>query len=374
MESFRWTADFETGISVVDDQHRHLIDLINQIGDLLTENQAPKGAIQQLSQELDTYVKEHFQEEEMLMAQHKVDARHRRAHVKAHQEFLDEVAKLSQFNHNSQQSKVKHLLDYLIQWLAYHILGIDQVLAKQLHFIEQGDSPEHAYCQTEQPNDLATEPLIAALRGLFHQVSVRNHELLKLNQNLEQKVQERTLALQKTNQHLQSLAHTDVLTGLPNRRHAMIQLMELWKQSVANDTPLACMMIDADHFKQINDRNGHDAGDAVLMLLARALRESVRNDDVVARLGGDEFLLICPNTDEQGAYRLGGSIRERIENMQLNHQKYQVSVSVGVASRSPKMPHHEAMMKAADKAVYQAKAEGKNCVRLYKHNTSKQAC
>ncbi|MPW30192.1 bacteriohemerythrin [Agarivorans sp. B2Z047] len=375
MESFRWTSDFETGISVVDEQHRHLIDLINQIGEQLTDSHPLQhAAIESLSQELNNYVKEHFREEELLMAKHKVDPRHCQAHVKAHKEFVGEVAKLSQFNNDNKQSKIKHLLDYLIQWLAYHILGIDQVLTKQLHFIEAGDSPASAYSKIEQPNDLATEPLITALRGLFHQVSVRNNELLELNQNLEQKVQERTLALQKTNQHLQSLAHTDVLTGLPNRRHAMIQLMELWKQSLQSNSPLACMMIDADHFKQINDRNGHDAGDAVLMLLARALRESVRNDDVVARLGGDEFLLICPNTSSEGALNLGHSIRERIANMQLNHQRYSVTVSVGIASRSKDMQHHEAIMKAADKAVYKAKAEGKNCVRSYEDVSKQQAC
>ncbi|UPW18288.1 diguanylate cyclase [Agarivorans sp. TSD2052] len=373
MESFRWTSDFETGLTTVDQQHRNLIDLINQIGEQLTEQDTPSEAIESLSVELNRYVIEHFQEEETLMAVNRVDPRHRKAHIKAHHEFLAEVANLKVLDSNSQQEKVKHLLDYLIQWLAYHILGIDQVLAKQLEYIQAGDPPALAFSKTEQPADLATEPLIAALRGLFHQVSLRNHELLELNQNLEQKVQERTLALQKTNRHLQSLAHTDVLTGLPNRRHAMIQLKELWRQSLKQDTPLACMMIDADHFKQINDRNGHDAGDAVLMLLARSLRESVRNDDVVARLGGDEFLLICPNTDAQGSLRLGNDIRERIDAMQINKQQYKVSVSVGIAHRNDKMQHHEEMMKAADKAVYQAKAEGKNCVRVYQTDSAKQA-
>ncbi|MGY5451673.1 diguanylate cyclase [Agarivorans sp. MS3-6] len=373
MESFRWTSDFETGLTTVDQQHRNLIDLINQIGEQLTEQDNPSEAIESLSVELNRYVIEHFQEEETLMAVNRVDPRHRKAHIKAHHEFLAEVANLKVLDSNSQQEKVKHLLDYLIQWLAYHILGIDQVLAKQLEYIQAGDPPALAFSKTEQPADLATEPLIAALRGLFHQVSLRNHELLELNQNLEQKVQERTLALQKTNRHLQSLAHTDVLTGLPNRRHAMIQLKELWRQSLKQDTPLACMMIDADHFKQINDRNGHDAGDAVLMLLARSLRESVRNDDVVARLGGDEFLLICPNTDAQGSLRLGNDIRERIDAMQINKQQYKVSVSVGIAHRNDKMRHHEEMMKAADKAVYQAKAEGKNCVRVYQTDSAKQA-
>ncbi|GGB13205.1 GGDEF domain-containing protein [Agarivorans gilvus] len=372
MESFRWTADFETGITQVDQQHRQLINLINKIGRLLTENQTSSSELKALNIELHTYVKEHFQTEEQLMAQHQVDIRHLKPHVQAHHEFLNEISKLNQLDQSVKYQQVKNLLDYLIQWLAYHILGIDQVLAKQLQAIQQGHSAAQAYEASEQPNDLATEPLIGALRGLFHQVSIRNHELVELNQNLEKKVQERTLALQKTNRHLQSLAHTDVLTGLPNRRHAMLQLKELWTQAAQLQQPLSCMMIDADHFKQINDNNGHDAGDAVLMLLARALRESVRNDDVVARLGGDEFLLICPNTNLQDAHQLGHSLRERISQMPLNNSKYSVSVSIGIASLDKSMEHHEMLIKAADKAVYQAKADGKNCVRVYQSSSQQQ--
>ncbi|WP_432463943.1 GGDEF domain-containing protein [Agarivorans sp. QJM3NY_33] len=364
MEPFRWTSDFETGLEEIDKQHHQLIDLINKIGNFLTQKQISTEELRPFTVELNHYVVEHFQEEEQLMTLCRVDPRHKKIHITAHREFLDEINKFEHLDNSNQHAQVKQLLDYLIQWLAYHILGIDQELAKQVQYIESGEPPAAAYSKAAQPKDLATEPLITALRGLFHQVSVRNHELLELNQNLEKKVQERTLALQKTNQHLQSLAHTDVLTGLPNRRHAMIQLKELWQQSLTQQSPLVCMMIDADHFKQINDQKGHDAGDTVLMLLARNLRESVRSDDVVARLGGDEFLLICPDTDQDGALRLGSAIRQRVANLSIN-QQYKISVSVGIANRSSEMTNHEAMIKAADKAVYQAKADGKNCVRMF---------
>ncbi len=169
-------------------------------------------------------------------------------------------------------------------------------------------------------------------------------------------------------------ANSDYLTKLPNRRYFFEEANKSLKHLKKQEEVTSLAMIDIDHFKSINDTYGHDAGDAVLMLLARALRESVRNDDVVARLGGDEFLLICPNTSSEGALNLGHSIRERIANMQLNHQRYSVTVSVGIASRSKDMQHHEAIMKAADKAVYKAKAEGKNCVRSYEDVTKQQAC
>ena len=114
----------------------------------------------------------------------------------------------------------------------------------------------------------------------------------ELNQTLEARVAERTLALSQMNERLENMAMTDVLTNLPNRRHAMRVLEQEWQNTLKNGTLLTCMMIDADGFKTINDRFGHDAGDEVLRQLARCLTQSVRNDDVVCRLGGDEFLIL----------------------------------------------------------------------------------
>ncbi len=187
-----------------------------------------------------------------------------------------------------------------------------------------------------------------------------------LNLSLEKKVAERTRELSEANIRLETIALTDALTELPNRRHGMRVLKALWKEAVKDNTPLSCMMIDADHFKQVNDTYGHDAGDTVLCELAKTLSHSVRTDDLVCRLGGDEFLIICPNTDRNGGVHLAGIIHQTVSVLRIptGDGAWKGSISVGVACRSRQMADHEALIKRADEAVYAAKRSGKNCVKF----------
>ncbi|MCK4501852.1 MAG: diguanylate cyclase, partial [Desulfuromonadales bacterium] len=167
----------------------------------------------------------------------------------------------------------------------------------------------------------------------------------------------KTLALSEANRKLGELALTDVLTGLSNRRHAMQILERLWIESIANDTSLACLMIDADGFKEINDTYGHDAGDIVLTKLAKELQYAVRTDDMVCRLGGDEFLIICPNTNNEGAKHLANITHAKISALivEVTGGVWRGSISVGVAVRTSSMQNPGDLIKAADRGVYAAK-------------------
>jgi diguanylate cyclase (GGDEF)-like protein len=186
---------------------------------------------------------------------------------------------------------------------------------------------------------------------------------------LEQKVKERTLELQKANKELIEISLTDALTKLPNRRHALQQLSKHWEESTKKGKPLSLMMIDADHFKEINDTYGHDAGDAVLCELARTLQHSVRTDDFVCRLGGDEFLIICPKTDRKGGLNIAEIVRSKVSEMSVKTGDgfWNGSVSIGLAAYHKNMKNYEALIKAADEGVYEAKKAGKNCVRTSKN-------
>jgi hemerythrin len=166
------------------------------------------------------------------------------------------------------------------------------------------------------------------------------------------------------NRHLEAMAMTDVLSGLPNRRHAMAKLERAWQESSERDAPLSVIMIDADHFKAVNDTFGHDAGDAVIIALGQALRHSVRTDDTVCRMGGDEFLVVCPHTSLQGALQVANAIWERVRTMSVDvgAGQWQGSVSVGAAVRTDDMTSFAGLIKAADDAVYEAKEAGRNRV------------
>lgn len=365
MDSFNWTEVFVTGMSDVDQQHKQLVDMINQFGKHLSENTLQFDDIEKTYKELADYAQYHFREEEALMIQMGLDARHVDSHVGKHRIFLDEITLMHSAIDPGNPDSSKHLLDFLVHWLAYHILGTDQDLARQVKAIEAGVDPQKAYATREKGKNDATAPLLTALSGLFEQVSSRNKELIQLNQSLEEMVATRTKALSDANLQLEELSLTDALTGLPNRRHAMRRLAFLWEESIQNDSPLVCMMIDADHFKEVNDGYGHDAGDKVLSELAQALKHSMRNDDVVGRLGGDEFFIICPTTDINGGMHIAESTRQIVSELRVptGGEAWHGSISVGVASRSPDMKSYEELIKAADEAVYAAKRDGKNCVR-----------
>ena len=364
MESFQWNKCFETGLQTVDQQHRGLVDLINRFGELLIQADAPpSGDIDALFDQLTAYAQYHFRHEEELMQGFGLDPRYITQHKKSHADFVRDLTLLHQ-RATDQQEAAGALLKFLTYWLTYHILGSDQSTAKQIADIEAGQTPEQAFLAEAEIKEGATDPLLKALNGLFQQVSERNRELQELNLSLEAKVAERTRTLSDTNQLLEQLALTDVLTGLPNRRQAIATLEQAWAQSQRDCLPLSCMMIDADGFKQVNDQHGHAAGDDVLRQLSRHLREGVRRNDIVCRLSGDEFLIICPGTPLEGALRLADMVRQKIAKLQvpLGPGAWRGSISVGVAVKTPGIKDFDALIRAADAGLYIAKRKGRNCV------------
>lgn len=359
MESFRWDQYYVTGLEEVDAQHMRLVAMINRLGNLAADPGGPHAdEIASVLSELAEYAVYHFTEEEGLMREVDVDRRHRCAHRREHQGFTEEVARLAA--DTVSPDRLNHLLKYLVNWLAYHILGSDQSMARQITMIRSGETPAAAYEIDDRKGIRVTEPLVVALNGLFQQVSERNLELQQLNQSLEAKVEERTRALALANRHLEELSLTDVLTGLPNRRHALRRLESEWNGGLL----LACVMIDCDGFKQVNDTHGHDAGDIVLKAVAQALRDHVRTDDLVSRLGGDEFLVICPHTGLTGAVYLAEQLRATIGGMRVKAGDgyWQGSISVGVAVRTEEMGRPDDLIKAADDGVYRSKKGGRNRV------------
>jgi hemerythrin len=367
MTSFTWGTNFETGIRTVDDQHRKLVDLINGLGRRLAENDKADQQLEIILKELVKYAHYHFTDEERLMTRYGLDRRHCVQHRTAHKRFLDDVTFMGQQAKRENTDDGRSLLEFLIHWLAYHILGCDRNMARQIAAISSGSSPAEAYLAWEKNVNDSTEPLLAALNGLFLQVSKRNRELSLLNQNLETIVEERTRELVKANADLEILALTDVLTELPNRRHALLQLHHLWQESRQLGGHLACMVIDADGFKTINDTYGHDAGDGVLQGLARALQHSVRSDDIVCRMGGDEFLIICPNTPLDGALHIAELTRNNIAELRIPAGQgfWPGSISIGVAVNGNDISSIDDLLKAADDGVYMAKNDGRNCVRTW---------
>jgi diguanylate cyclase (GGDEF)-like protein len=169
-------------------------------------------------------------------------------------------------------------------------------------------------------------------------------------------------------QEVQSLALTDPLTGLQNRR----SLFELGRVEFARaqrmKRPFCCMMLDLDHFKHINDEYGHQIGDQVLQEFAKRCKDSVREVDLVGRYGGEELIILLPETDRklsmQVAERLRGCIAAA--PIQVFDKEISVTVSIGVATQDDNTIHLETLIARADQAMYIAKHKGRNRVALSK--------
>ena len=177
------------------------------------------------------------------------------------------------------------------------------------------------------------------------------------------------LALEGANVELASLVRKDSLTGLANRRHFDEALREAWARALAGGWPIAVLMIDVDHFKQFNDCYGHQRGDACLREVASAIGDGLFHpDDVAARYGGEEFAVVLPRTSTDNAARVAERIRVAVLNMRRPHVTSPlgvVSVSIGVAAAFPvARGSPEAVLKAADEALYISKNEGRNRTTL----------
>jgi len=183
----------------------------------------------------------------------------------------------------------------------------------------------------------------------------------KLRSELEQ-MQGRLLDASISNLKAQEEALTDVLTGLYNRRHALNRLNQEWSISARNQQNLSVIMIDIDHFKQINDRFGHDVGDQVICMFADILRENERVADIPCRFGGEEFIVILPGTPLAGARLLAERIISSAANKKINvsNVALNMTVSIGVAEKLSIHPNMDALIKDADKALYRAKQSGRN--------------
>ncbi len=190
-------------------------------------------------------------------------------------------------------------------------------------------------------------------------------QMRRLEQNRLRSEQTRR-QLTALSRELEHEAMTDVLTGLPNRRYANEFINNIWGGAERHGTALSCMIVDLDHFKKINDTQGHDIGDQILRLTADLLRTKTRPGDAVCRYGGDEFLIICPQTDLVASTGLAVRLRDTFENHVGDHPA--VTISVGIAERNAAlMSKPDDLIHAADRALLRAKHSGHNRVAVDDH-------
>lgn len=211
-------------------------------------------------------------------------------------------------------------------------------------------------------DDYLVKPIIskiffARLRGA--QRIIQTQQELAFDREQLQRVSNDLIA---ANRHLKSLALTDSLTGLPNRRAAMERLEQEWLRTRRGSHPLACMMVDIDHFKLVNDKFGHPVGDLALKCIAQSLRQVARAQDVVCRMGGEEFLVICPDADIHAAYQCAERLRQHVAALTVDHVNppLRLTISIGISEVRSEMTTLDELLVRADNCLYAAKQAGRN--------------
>jgi diguanylate cyclase (GGDEF)-like protein len=224
--------------------------------------------------------------------------------------------------------------------------------------LDDNDSVDRAFASGA--TDYITKPInLPVLRQRVRNL-VRQSHLIK-NQLTE---------LQQANQDLKLLANLDSLTKLSNRRGFDDYIQKEWDRMKRIKAPLSLIMCDVDFFKNYNDRYLHPNGDKCLVKVAMSMRSTVRRSgDLVARYGGEEFAIVLPNTDALGAVSVGENVRSAIKGLQITHEASAVcpyvTVSVGVSTIIPNSENDfQALINAADRALYQAKSQGRDRVTM----------
>ena len=207
MQAFTWSPLFETGLAEVDAQHRRLVELVNQLGEDADSGSPEK--IDQTISALAEYTVYHFQCEEAIMTNHGVAADHSDRHRETHHRFVAQVVEWIERRKSGESISLQQLLEFLANWLVFHILGDDQSLGRQVLAIQNGSAPQSACDQDRTSDDPRTDILLGALRRLYAGLVARNEELIgaqhslsALNATLEQRVVERTSELMDANTRL----------------------------------------------------------------------------------------------------------------------------------------------------------------------------
>jgi hemerythrin-like metal-binding protein len=281
MDTFIWDERFVTGLDMVDSQHRHLVDMVNRLGDLRIQGAVDEAEMARMFGELAEYAVYHFGEEERLMAEVGVDARHSDGHTHNHREFVRQVTMMWQ-NRAVTADPQAMLYDFLAAWLAVHILGEDKTMARNIGRIKAGARADAAFEAETVKQDPGLSTMLDALHNLYGILSAQNRDLANAMTGLESKVAERTRELASANADL-----TNEREGL---RQALQRIEEAQNQLVRSEKMASLGRMVAGFAHEINTPIGIAVGaisheEETLGQIGRMLsEEEVSEDDLRAQL------------------------------------------------------------------------------------------
>lgn len=291
---------------------------------------------------------------------------------KAVNELLDNNAKFfsqlssSLYEHFYSNEVLDHQAKALSK-AATDFMAVSSTMEQSLESVKNQTSHYHRVL-SDSSKQMAEAGTVEQLQPLLDDLMAETEAALLSNDSFASKISEANQVIASLKAELKNqttLAKVDELTKLYNRRHLNFEAPQLMAQSVDCNRPLSAIMLDLDLFKRINDTWGHNFGDKVLIICAEIIKRAARSTDLAVRMGGEEFLLMCLGLDLSGAGRVAERIRQTIAgtDITIRGSSLLVTISGGVAQYVPG-EDLASFLGRADKALYQAKNDGRNLIRL----------
>lgn len=470
-----WDSKLATGLPEVDQEHRWLIELINDVASQRANGASAEDLCAVLG-ELRDYTVYHFQNEENLMRFYAVSDAHRELHCKAHQGFIDRLVRASELVHSNPHDVIDHLLAFLVKWQVFHISDIDMRLAREINVSRAKAGSE----QVNTPESTHEETLVRTVSELYDSLGLHTFKMAELNSQLQHEIEQRRRSdealrlaalvyehgseamvvtdadnriiavnsafsavtgytqdevvgknpgLLRSGRHgkafyeemwrsinsagrwageiwnrrkdgqeyaewlsintirnpdqsinryvalfsditekklsddiILNQANYDSLTQIPNRRLFHDCLEQEIETANRSGLYLALLVIDLDHFKEVNDTIGHHMGDLLLVEAARRILDCVHASDTVARLGGDEFAVILADiVDTNQIEWVAQAIIQKLnEPFRLKHEVVHISASIGATVYPRDATDAQTLFMNADQSMYVSKNAGRN--------------
>ena len=336
-EIFPWNANFETGIAIIDEQHKQLIVLLNKLAVSLVHGD--EAEYKEIFDDLADYASYHFETEEAIWQTYFKDDPWLEEHRNSHNSFMPEVLEMQAKQANLPVKKgIRNVLNFLIRWLTYHIIERDKHMVIAVREIEAGASLEEA-------KKISQHQMLNSEKILIDTISLMYDELSSRSMIVEQERVKRLRVIKKlkdANHELRKMATTDQLTGLYNRRHFQVVFKKELSRAKRMKHYITFMMIDIDYFKRLNDIYGHLYGDDALKKTGQKLTKLCRRPgDFVFRLGGEEFGILITDQELIQKSDFSEKIRTEVENMRIKNSGSEISeyitVSIGLISKIPEL-------------------------------------
>lgn len=333
MDLFVWDRSFSTGLQAMDDQHRGLIDIFNELHrtqfDIAYPADKRELAMRRAFDRLMAYARAQFADEEALMQDKGLDEHHQFVHRRQHEQFIRNLREMWNERQTLPDPSAR-MMGFLASWIGLHVLGTDQSMVRQMQGIDEGQSAAEVYERENAVSDKGLRTILNMVGRLYQDLSAQTRGLVDTERQL-----------QAMSERLEAHARFDELLQVANRRYFDQRLAEEVARSFRGEMPLSVLVVELDFFPNYGDKLGLPAADACLQAVTQAVAGAMkRTTDLVARHGGHRLVVMMPETDRHGAAQAAWRIVETVSTLQLPHPDSEaasvVTASIGVAGWVPR--------------------------------------